>query len=88
MERLFSPCNRVHDILESRGLLRRVSRHPEPLQELNLDVSTEEFLSGERGFAYADLDTMLVNEFTVLWLTPHAAVARKGGNGAVRLELS
>jgi hypothetical protein len=43
MDRLFSPCTRLHEMLESRGLLERVRRyHPEPLQELNLDVSTEE----------------------------------------------
>jgi hypothetical protein len=49
MDRLFSPCTRLHEMLESRGLLERVRRyHPEPLQELNLDVSTEELLSAER----------------------------------------
>jgi hypothetical protein len=51
--------------------------HPEVLQELNLDVSTEEFLSAERAFTYADLYATLGNEETVEWLTPHAAVALK-----------
>jgi hypothetical protein len=73
MENLFSPCTRFHDILlESHQGLR--SR--EPLQELNLDVSTEVFLSAERGFTYADLYAMLGNESSVLWLNPHAAVVR------------
>jgi hypothetical protein len=71
MERLFSPCTRLRDI-ESL-------RHPGGLQELSLDVSTEELLSAERGFTYADLYPMLGNENTVLWLTPHAAVARADG---------
>ena len=42
-------------------------------------MSTEELLSAERGFTYADLYDMLGNEDTVLWLTPHAAVARDDG---------
>jgi hypothetical protein len=53
MERLFSPCTRYRDQLESRGdldLAERFRRHPELLQELNLDVSTEEFLSAERAY--------------------------------------
>jgi hypothetical protein len=78
MERLFSPCTRLHDFLESQGRLEGLRRfHPEPLQELNLDVSTEELLSAENAFTYADLYAMLGNINTVAWLTPHAAVARK-----------
>jgi hypothetical protein len=69
MERLFSPCTRLHDILESQG-----SRSREPLQELDLDVSTEELLSFESGFTYADLYAVLGNEGPVAWLTPHAFV--------------
>jgi hypothetical protein len=69
MERLFSPCTRLLDIVESQGL-----DPPEDLQELNLDVSTEEFISAERAFTYADLYAMLGNENAVVWLTPHAAV--------------
>jgi hypothetical protein len=76
MERLFLPCSRLHGILESQGWVRR---HPELFQERNLNVSTEELLSAERGFTYADSYAMLGNGETVVWLTPHAAVARNGG---------
>jgi hypothetical protein len=76
MERLFLP-----GILESRGRLERFRRrHPEPLQELDLDVSTEELLSAERALTYADLYAILGNEDTLAWLTPHAAIAREYGN--------
>jgi hypothetical protein len=80
MEHLFSPCTRLHAILDSQGLLEDVRRrHPESLQELNLNISTEELLSTEKAFTYADLHTMLGNEDTVAWLTPHAAVVREYG---------
>jgi hypothetical protein len=82
MERLFSPCTRLHDILESQGVLedfRLRMCYPEHLQELNLDVSTEELLSAERGFTFADLYATLGNEDTVAWLTLHAAVVREDG---------
>jgi hypothetical protein len=72
MERLFSPCTRLRDILASEGC-------PGPhnhLKELNLDVSTEEFLRAERAFTYTDLYAMLGNVDTVAWLTPDAAVTR------------
>jgi hypothetical protein len=110
MERLFSPCTRLHDILESQGRLgepqaapahcfaltmarlfspcTRLQNHlfevvralfaPELFQELNLDISTEELLSAERAFTYADLHAMLGDEDTVAWLTPHAAVTVGG----------
>jgi hypothetical protein len=81
MERLFSPCTRLHDLLESQGRLVEFKGRPELLQELNLDVSTEELLSAERAFTYTDLYTMLENENTVLWLTPHAAVMPVDGRG-------
>jgi hypothetical protein len=71
MERLFSPCNRLHDIIESQG--RRYP--PEILQDLNLNVSTEVLLSAESGVTFADLRTLLGNGDTVAWLTPLAAVA-------------
>jgi hypothetical protein len=90
MERLFSPCTRLE---RRNGFLRRFRRHPErrngflrrfrrhpELQELNLDVSTEELLSAERAFTYADLYATLGNINTVVWLTPHAAVARQVGS--------
>jgi hypothetical protein len=51
MERLFSPCTRLRDTLELE----------EFFEELNLDVSTEELLSAERAFTYADLYAMLGN---------------------------
>mgnify|MGYP000694934881 CR=1 FL=1 len=79
MERLFSPCTRYRDIVESQGL-----NHPVALQELNLDldVSTEEFLSAERAFTYMDLYAMLANESAAVWLTPHAAIALEEGSMA------
>jgi hypothetical protein len=68
-------------MLESQGRLEeRRGQNLGNLQELTLDVSTGEFLSAEGGFTYADLYTMLGNELSVLWLTPHAAVVR--GNQA------
>jgi hypothetical protein len=72
MERPFSPCTRLHDILNSQGLLEEVRG----LQELSLNVSTEEFLSAERAFTYADLYAILINTNTVAWLTPYTAVFR------------
>jgi hypothetical protein len=78
MERLFSPCTRYRDRFESR---QDLTKWLQELQELNLDVSTEEFLSAERAFTYADLYAVLGNEKTLLWLTPHAAVARRNGIG-------
>jgi hypothetical protein len=79
MEHLFSPYTRFHDQLKSQGRLEELrDHHPAFFQELNLDVSTEEFLSAERAFAYADLYAILGSENTVLWLTPYAAVARCG----------
>jgi hypothetical protein len=77
MEHLFSPCTRVHDQL---GRLEECRvRHPAPYRELNLDISTKEFLSAERALTYKDLDAMLGNEETIAWLTPHAFVIRSGG---------
>jgi hypothetical protein len=85
MEHLFSPCTRLHDILDSRSLLEEVP-DPEGWLELNLNVSTEELLSVERAFTYADLYAMLGNADTVAWLTPHAAVARKDGSAMYAWE--
>jgi hypothetical protein len=79
MERLFSPCTRLHDILESEG---RLSPH-DRVQEVKMNVSTEELLCAERAFTYSDLYAVLLgNEQTVAWLTPHTAVA-KGGRRAM-----
>jgi hypothetical protein len=79
MERLFSLCTRLHDLLQNEGLLDHIEDDDresiETVKELNLDVSTEEFLGDARGFAYADLLAMLGNGETIAWLSPHAAVA-------------
>jgi hypothetical protein len=80
MEHLFSPCTRLYDLLESRGSLLGQGRDDFTwLRELNLDVSTEEFLSAERAFTYSDLYAMLGNGETIAWLNPHTAVARAAG---------
>jgi hypothetical protein len=79
MERLFSPCSRLRDQLEIPGRLEvRTGLHPTlwALQELNLDVSTEELLSAETPFTYADMNAMLGNRNTLTWLTPYGVVAR------------
>jgi hypothetical protein len=77
MDRLFSPCTRYRDIVLSRGRHEEVfRRYPGHLHELNLDVCTQELLSAERAFTYADLHAMLGNENKVVWLTPHAFVVR------------
>jgi hypothetical protein len=85
MERLFSPCirdldlvEREHILWEFRGILEEFERRPRRMQELNLNVSTDEFLRAERGFTYADLCTMLENGNTLAWLTPHAFIGRGG----------
>jgi hypothetical protein len=68
MESLFSPCTRYRDIVEDQGcLLHFIRQHPEGLQELNLDVSTEELLSAERALTYADLYAMLYAIRTDMW---------------------
>ena len=73
MERLFSPCTRLRDRFRNEGL-----GPPDELQELNLDVSTEEFLSEDRAFTFADLFAMLRgNRDVVAWMTPHAIIARR-----------
>jgi hypothetical protein len=86
MEHLFSPYTRWHDIMDSR--LGEFGRpNPGLLRELNLDVSTEELLSAERAFTYADLYAMLGNEDTVAWLTPHTAVLRTNGKAMQALKM-
>jgi hypothetical protein len=87
MERLFSPCIRLQDILESQGRLEEFRGDPsEILEELNLNVSTEELLSAERALAYADLHAMLGNQSTIAWLTPHAGIALEDGRARRYLE--
>jgi hypothetical protein len=80
MEHLFSPCTRLHDITENQDTRNALDLF---MEESNLNVSTEELLSAERGFTFADLCAMLGNVYvdTVAWLTPHTAVGRGGGIG-------
>jgi hypothetical protein len=83
MEHLFSPCVRFNDLFEFVGHSRMEGNFWEEFEnanELNLNVSTEELLSAERGFAYADLYAMFANEDTVVWLNPHAAIVREDGS--------
>jgi hypothetical protein len=47
MEGLFSPCTRLYDLLVE-NYEDGVDQPVQPIQELNLDVSTEEILSAER----------------------------------------
>jgi hypothetical protein len=78
MEHLFSPCTRLWDLFEGQDHLNL----PAGIQELNLDVSTDELLSAEMALTYADLFSMLGNRNTNAWLTPHAAVAAREDYGA------
>jgi hypothetical protein len=74
MERLFSPCTYYFEMLVHQGRIESFTDPPGGLRELSLDVSTEELLSAERAFTFADLYAMIGNEDTIVWLTPHAAV--------------
>jgi hypothetical protein len=77
MELLFSPCTRFVSLFENQDNPMEYIRDTfEHLQELNLDVSTEDFLSTERAFTYADLYAMLKSEETVLWFTLDTAIMR------------
>jgi hypothetical protein len=92
MEHLFTPCtprlpDMIDDIVELDEHHDCTSRYDMPnwnfdtTTELNLDVSTEAFLSHatRRGFAYKDLFAMLANEDIVMWLTPNACVTSVEG---------
>jgi hypothetical protein len=84
MEHLFSPCTRLLDKVDDRDLLGGQSWADfECLQELDLDVSTEELLSAERAFTYADLYAMIRNRNKIVWLTPHTAVVRNHGEAVI-----
>jgi hypothetical protein len=86
MDGLFSQCTRYRDILEGQGGLERSRINLEQMQqmqELNLDVSTEEFLSAERAFTYTDLYAMIRNRNKIVWLTPHTAVVRNHGEAVI-----
>jgi hypothetical protein len=80
MEHLFSPCTRFCDRLQNQF---DRDAHPALLQELKLDVSTEELLSAERAFTCADLYAMLGNRKMVAWLTPNATVACERGQAMI-----
>jgi hypothetical protein len=73
MELLFSPCTRYLDMAVQDDEFENRLVNYDSLRELKLDVSTEEFLSPERAFTFADLYAMLGHGNTVLWLTPHHA---------------
>jgi hypothetical protein len=77
MERLFSPCTRLFDDLQNQ--IHPVVLQELNLQELNLDVSTEDFLSAERAFTYADLHAMIRDRDTIAWLTPHTSIVCSNG---------
>jgi hypothetical protein len=83
MENLFLPCTRLHDLIDNQDDFDEDLRdNLHSIEERNLNVSIEEFLSAERAFTYADLYGMVGNKdtvATVAWLTPHAAVAGGGG---------
>jgi hypothetical protein len=87
MERLFSPCTRLHDLLvqnqEGDNELELPDYNPdyniENVKELKLDVSIEELLSAERAFTYADLYAMVGKRDTVAWLTPRVSIIRECG---------
>jgi hypothetical protein len=65
--------------MESQG--RVPPERGERLRELNLDVFTDDFVSAERGFKYADLYAMMGNGDVIAWLTPHAAIVGADGGG-------
>jgi hypothetical protein len=86
MERLFSPYARSHNIFESQNRFVGLGGRPEPLQELNLNISIEELLSAERAskYGYADSHAILLgNRNTFAWLIPHAFVASHNERGMV-----
>jgi hypothetical protein len=86
MERLFSSCTRLNDLLASQGQLEEFGGNLQLLRELNLDVSTDEFLSAGSASTYADLFAMLGNGDTFVWLTPHTAVLRTDGKAVQALK--
>jgi hypothetical protein len=81
MEHLFSPCTRLRDTLQREGYLRYETALL--LQDISLDVSSEEFLSAESAFTYADLYAMLEDREPIAWLTPHAFVMVEDGRTVV-----
>jgi hypothetical protein len=57
MERLLSPSTQLHDLLVENAEDNLGDHMVEPDKELILDVSTEEFLSAERGFTFLHTQT-------------------------------
>jgi hypothetical protein len=86
MERLFSPCTYYFEMLVHQGRIESFTDPPGGLRELSLDVSTEELLSAERAFTFADLYDMLgsSNGETLVWLTPHDAAVMSGRLRGIR----
>jgi hypothetical protein len=82
MERLFSPCTRWYDSLQSQDDRWIFSKNR--FREVNLDVPIEVLLSAKRAFTYVDLYAMLGNRKMIAWLTPHAAVV--SGYGRAHLS--
>jgi hypothetical protein len=74
MEHLFLPCTRFHDLFGIPDIEELRDDDAEPLQELNLNVPTDELLGADKAFTYADLYAMLGNPNMLLWLTPYASV--------------
>jgi hypothetical protein len=81
MERLFSPCTRLRDIIDREESISEDMKeelHCIKEQSLNLDVSTEELRIAmlERAFTYANLHAMLDGD-SLVWFTRSAVVFRK-----------
>jgi hypothetical protein len=79
MEHLFSPCTRLHDLIENQGNMDEEMRDDlQYIEERQLNVSTQKFRSADNRFTYADLHTMFGDsaETIMLWFTPSAAVFR------------
>jgi hypothetical protein len=80
----WNACSRhaldIEIIVENQeGGFEELRGHP---KELNLDVSTEEFLSADRAFTYADLYAMLGNGNVFVVDTPRLYyVRRRDGAG-------
>jgi hypothetical protein len=83
MERLFSPFSANTRYRDSQVDREELRRDPNLLQNRILDVSTEELLSAERAFTYADLYAMLGIGDTVLWFTPDGFIMPTIGRGGV-----
>jgi hypothetical protein len=84
MERLFSPCNRFYERIEELEYFTDYDGYIlETTRELSTDVSTEELLSAERAFTYADLYALLGKELdggiTFAWVTQPAVVMLANG---------